>query len=258
MSNDSNSRKFSIRRKIRNIKRLIYQGFQSLKECIFLHKIGILRELAFLSILALIAVIFLQFLYISGLKNDYANLNNAYIDKQSLLEKTDVEIGVLIKDNNKLKEEITEQRKIINEKDEFLKAIKKELNITKEKLTSNQQSVSRGGGDLNNNYNNNEWMKFQMTHYTAFCPTGCTGITATGVDVSNTIYHKGKRVVAVDPKVIPLNSIVQIKKSDGTVIEAIASDTGGKIKGNIIDLLVTNKIVAKEKGRQNVEVRIIR
>src|SRR5690606_1324618 len=46
--------------------------------------------------------------------------------------------------------------------------------------------------------------EFEATFYTAFCPTGCTGITATGIDVRNTIYYEGKRIIAVDPKVIPL------------------------------------------------------
>lgn len=99
---------------------------------------------------------------------------------------------------------------------------------------------------------------FEATHYTAYCPTGCTGVTATGVDVSNTIYHEGKRVIAVDPSVIPLGSTVQVTTSDGSTFEATSQDTGGDIKGNRIDILVGSREEAYQLGRQDVTVKVIK
>lgn len=100
---------------------------------------------------------------------------------------------------------------------------------------------------------------FTATFYTAFCPTGCTGVTATGLDVSNTIYTSdGLRIVAVDPSQIPLGSIVQVSLADGTVFNARAEDTGGAIKGRIIDVLVADRDEAYRLGRQSVRVHIIR
>src|SRR5690625_2647308 len=99
---------------------------------------------------------------------------------------------------------------------------------------------------------------FEATYYSAFCPTGCTGVTATGIDVSNTIYHEGNRIVAVDPSVIPLRSIVHITLANGDSFEAIAGDTGGDIKGNRIDVLVESRSKAYELGRQSATVEIIR
>ncbi len=98
---------------------------------------------------------------------------------------------------------------------------------------------------------------FEATYYTAFCPTGCTGVTATGIDVSNTIYHEGKRIVAVDPSVIPLGSTVQVTTSDGNTFEATSQDTGGDIKGNRIDILVGSREEAYKLGRQDVTVEVI-
>lgn len=95
-----------------------------------------------------------------------------------------------------------------------------------------------------------------LTAYTAYCDTGCTGQTATGLDVSNTIIHEGKRIVAVDPDVIPLGSTVSFTLADGTVINAVAADTGGAIVGNRMDLLVGTKDRAWDIGRQSVEVEI--
>jgi 3D (Asp-Asp-Asp) domain-containing protein len=102
-----------------------------------------------------------------------------------------------------------------------------------------------------------EWTTFEATAYVALCDTGCTGITKTGIDVHNTNLHEGKRVIAVDPSVIPLDSSVDIRLADGTTLEATAQDTGGAIRGNKLDLLVSTEDKAWQFGRQTVEVRII-
>lgn len=99
-------------------------------------------------------------------------------------------------------------------------------------------------------------LAIELTAYTAYCNTGCTGQTATGLDVSSTIYHEGKRIVAVDPDVIPLGSTVAFTLADGTVIDAVAADTGGAIRGNRMDLLVGTKDRAWDIGRQTVEVNV--
>jgi len=62
------------------------------------------------------------------------------------------------------------------------------------------------------------------TSYDKYCK-GCNDITATGMKA-------GYGVVAVDPKVIPLGSKLYIP---GYGL-AVAGDTGGKVKGNKIDL----------------------
>lgn len=70
------------------------------------------------------------------------------------------------------------------------------------------------------------WKKMRVyaTHYDKYC-LGCDEWTAIGM-------RAGKGVIAVDPKVIKLRSKVYIP---GYGL-AVAGDTGGAIKGNIIDL----------------------
>lgn len=75
--------------------------------------------------------------------------------------------------------------------------------------------------------------KFQITHY---APTG--NKTATGT------VPKAGRTIAVDPDVIPLGTHVIIKGH-----EYIAEDTGGVIKGKIIDIFVNSEEEARNKGR---------
>jgi 3D (Asp-Asp-Asp) domain-containing protein len=101
------------------------------------------------------------------------------------------------------------------------------------------------------------WQTFEATAYVALCDTGCIGITKTGIDVRNTTTHKGKRIIAVDPSVIPLDTTVDIRLADGTTFEATAQDTGSAIRGNRLDLLVSTEDRAWDFGRQTVEVRII-
>lgn len=96
---------------------------------------------------------------------------------------------------------------------------------------------------------------YEATFYTASCK-GCTGITATGVDVRHTTQYKGYRVIAAD-KSIPFGTIMRITLADGTVINAIVADRGGGIKGKRLDVLVASHDEAVRLGRQQVTVEFI-
>ena len=76
---------------------------------------------------------------------------------------------------------------------------------------------------------------------------GATGRTATGM-------RAAFGVVAVDPRVIPLGSLLYIEGYGF----AIASDTGGDIKGNRIDLCYDRRRRALNFGRQTVTVHVLR
>ncbi|OGX80707.1 murein transglycosylase [Exiguobacterium sp. SH31] len=77
-------------------------------------------------------------------------------------------------------------------------------------------------------------------------------LTATGHDVTDSIFYNGMRIIAVDPAVIPLGKVVQIEG----IGQAIALDTGGRIKGNIVDLLVDTKSEAINWGRRHVTITL--
>lgn len=91
--------------------------------------------------------------------------------------------------------------------------------------------------------------KMNMTA-TAYHPNCCGspgGLTARG--------EKAQRgQVAVDPRVIPLGSILYIP----TYGYAKASDVGKKIKGNKIDLCFDTREEVKNFGKRKVEVYILR
>lgn len=94
------------------------------------------------------------------------------------------------------------------------------------------------------------------SYYTSTCK-GCSGITATGYDVRGSIYIDGMRVIAVDPNVVSLYSIVEVSTPHET-FEAIALDTGGAIKGHKVDILVADVKTAYSLGRHTVYVKVLR
>ncbi|MRX72944.1 DUF348 domain-containing protein [Bacillus lacus] len=87
------------------------------------------------------------------------------------------------------------------------------------------------------------------TAYTAFC-NGCSGITATGVNLR---ANPGAKVIAVDPRVIPLGTKVHVEGYG----YAIAADTGSAIKGNKIDVFFPDKSTAYRWGNKKVKIKIL-
>ncbi|MGG3599711.1 cell wall-binding protein EntB [Bacillus anthracis] len=75
-------------------------------------------------------------------------------------------------------------------------------------------------------------------------------LTAMGHDLT---ANPNMRIIAVDPKVIPLGSKVWVEGYG----EAIAGDTGSAIKGNRIDVLMGSKSKAMNWRRQTVKVKIL-
>ncbi|MGY5350427.1 3D domain-containing protein [Bacillus subtilis] len=157
---------------------------------------------------------------------------------------------------------ITEEEAALQKKDARIKALEDEVAALKAeaKARSKPEVINESVNETPNakeHAKQSAWQTFEASAYTADCPEGCSGVTATGIDVTGTIYHAGKRIIAVDPSVIALGSAVEIKQADGTTFEAVAQDTGGYIKGAKIDVLVANEADAVQFGRQSVQVRVI-
>ncbi|MBE7121334.1 cell wall-binding protein EntB [Bacillus cereus] len=137
----------------------------------------------------------------------------------------------------KAKEE-AKAREIAKAKEE---AKAKEATKTQEVSKNNIQSVKRE-------------LTVVATAYTADpSENGTYGgrvLTAMGHDLTK---NPNMRIIAVDPKVIPLGSRVWVENYG----EAIAGDTGSAIKGNRIDVLVGSKSSAMNWGRQTVKVKVL-
>jgi len=98
---------------------------------------------------------------------------------------------------------------------------------------------------------NGEYLKKYTMIATAYSPRvietdGNPWVTATGL-------RSGLGVVAVDPNVIPLGSLLYVKGYG----YAVAGDTGGAIKGDIIDVFFYSTDDALQWGRRAVTVYLL-
>lgn len=116
--------------------------------------------------------------------------------------------------------------------------------------TSNNTSsnTSSNGSSSNSNSSTNGYKKELSMTATAY-----TGGTLTAMGLKPVRNPNGMSTIAVDPSVIPLGSKVYIPGYG----YAIASDTGGAIKGNIIDLYMNSESACTSWGRRPVTVYIV-
>lgn len=100
---------------------------------------------------------------------------------------------------------------------------------------------------------------FSVTYYSAFDGTQI-GITAGGTNMANGNIHTsdGYRIVAVDPTVIPMGTIMRITTGKGETFLGKADDTGGVIKGNKIDIAVSSPQAAFRLGRTSAVIEIVK
>lgn len=114
----------------------------------------------------------------------------------------------------------------------------------------NSANNSNANTNNNNSQNNNNLASKGTFTMEA---TAYSGGTVTAMGFKPVRDPNGISTVAVDPSVIPLGSKVFVSGYG----YAIASDTGGAIKGNIIDLYFNSHEECMAFGRQNVTVSLI-
>lgn len=112
---------------------------------------------------------------------------------------------------------------------------------------SNDNANQKEAAPKENNNNAGSWFSVQATGYSTQ-QAGLSTRTATGINLL-----ANPRVIAVDPSVIPLGSLVEVQGMGVYV----AGDTGGAINGRIIDIHFSTVGQALNWGRRNVNVRII-
>lgn len=86
--------------------------------------------------------------------------------------------------------------------------------------------------------------------------------TATAYSVSGETRDgdltKYRRTIAADPAVIPLGSKVRIENAGRYSGVYTVTDTGQKIQGNSVDIYIPSAAAAKEFGKKDVRVRILK
>lgn len=173
--------------------------------------------------------------------------------KQKSTEIAKLEKTIELKDkkNESLEKVIEIKDKQIEGREELIKTLK-ELNQKQKKIIedSNFNAKSKGSDSTTT-----ATINMNASAYIALCSEGCSGKTASGYDVKNTIYYNGMRIIASDLDVLPMYSIVEI---EGFSDRFIVLDTGGAIKGNKIDILFDSHTNAIKFGRKNLKVKVLR
>lgn len=96
------------------------------------------------------------------------------------------------------------------------------------------------------NGNSSRTLEAEATAY-SYTQPGLSFYTATGIDL-----RQNSQVIAVDPSVIPLGTLVEVP---GYGV-AIAGDTGGDIKGNRIDIHYNTVQEVTAFGRRNLTIKV--
>lgn len=152
----------------------------------------------------------------------------------------------IVKENGKEVSRTLLSEKVIQEPQKKIVTVGSKKMVASAQSKKSNVAVSRGNSAAPSG---GKEFYVTATAYTAHC-NGCTGTTATGIDLR---ANPNLKVIAVDPSVIPLGSKVWVEGYG----HAIAGDTGGAIKGKKIDLHVPTKKAAYNFGRRTVKIKVI-
>lgn len=201
---------------------------------------------------------------VSGLKQQLAD--NQEVLSQIAESKVVEEARIQAEAERKARE--AEEAKLAQEKaDKEAKEASKQTNPTNsqekapESSSSNSENTTTPPAESNENAGNNgnsgnnegtgnsggKTMMMESTAY-SYSEAGSSFFTATGLDL-----RQNPMAIAVDPSVIPLGSIVEVQ---GYGV-AVAADTGGAIKGNIIDVHFKTVDECRLWGRRQVQVTVM-
>ncbi len=194
----------------------------------------------------------------NDLHKQVSNLSDLVVNKDKLIDKYLKANEQLESNNQKLSnqvkaqgEEIEGLNQTIKNKNTSIHNLKQQLEKATKKNESPRSQVSRGVSSSNGRV-----LNIEATAYGADCK-GCSGITASGYDVRNTIYYQGLRVVAMDTAIVQMYSIILVQ-TETEIFKAIVLDRGSDIKGYRLDLLTESEEASKSFGRQKVKVTVIR
>lgn len=146
----------------------------------------------------------------------------------------------------------------------IIEEAKVETDTTLTPITTEQKKVKYR--DLAENNPPEEYVKKIEVTATAYCLCKkCCGKTPDNPNYGCThsglkiIPGSGMKVIAVDPKIIPLNSKVYVEGLNGAwdYGNAVAADTGSAIKELKIDLYMDTHTEALEWGRRKVNVYVL-
>ncbi|MGI8640166.1 MAG: 3D domain-containing protein [Pyrinomonadaceae bacterium] len=133
----------------------------------------------------------------------------------------------------------------IDSQENLQQQITQENNPTTQQ-TENQQPEIQQNNEADSDANSEIVSEFRSFRATAYC---LKGRTATGGSVR-------RGIVAADPRILPLGTRIQLNAGSYSGTYTVA-DTGGAVKGRILDIWVPNCAEAIRFGRKTVKVSVL-
>ena len=100
-------------------------------------------------------------------------------------------------------------------------------------------SALAAGGDVNFNG------RYVATAYSV------TGVTASGI-------YTNRHVVAADPSILPIGTIIKIRHAGRYQGEYVVADTGSKIVGHRLDIYMPSTAACMRFGKKTVKVKLVK
>ncbi|TYV58624.1 DUF348 domain-containing protein [Listeria monocytogenes] len=190
-------------------------------------------------------------------KNEQVNFETVYKEDDSLNKgvekvvqegkngKKVVEYKVTFENGKEKKRDVIKENVTSNKTDKVVvRGTKEKVVATPVSNVSTSSATSSSSSSASSTPSGGKTYKMESTAYSG------GGTTAYGINLS---ANPGLKVIAVDPRIIPLGSKVWVEGYG----EAIAGDTGGAIKGNIVDVYFPNESQCYSWGRRMVTVKVL-
>ncbi|HAB9192470.1 TPA: resuscitation-promoting factor [Listeria monocytogenes] len=156
-----------------------------------------------------------------------------------------VEYKVTFENGKENKRDVIKENVTSNKTDKVVvRGTKEKVVATPVSNVSTSSATSSSSSSASSTPSGGKTYKMESTAYSG------GGTTAYGINLS---ANPGLKVIAVDPRIIPLGSKVWVEGYG----EAIAGDTGGAIKGNIVDVYFPNESQCYSWGRRMVTVKVL-
>ncbi|EAG7574046.1 resuscitation-promoting factor [Listeria monocytogenes] len=156
-----------------------------------------------------------------------------------------VEYKVTFENGKEKKRDVIKENVTSNKTDKVVvRGTKEKVVATPVSNVSTSSATSSSSASASSTPSGGKTYKMESTAYSG------GGTTAYGINLS---ANPGLKVIAVDPRIIPLGSKVWVEGYG----EAIAGDTGGAIKGNIVDVYFPNESQCYSWGRRMVTVKVL-
>lgn len=180
-------------------------------------------------------------------------------EQDRLMEQKTVQIEKLKEENTSLTDEVWTLKNKLQDVDARLKTSLETITSLETNSSMMTEQINKLKTELQTKLNGKTYVQTKVFDIKASAYSQSDEEdTADGITFTETKVQDN-RTVAVDPNIIPLGSLLYIE-SDSPLVGGfyVAEDIGGAIKGNRIDIFMSDRNKCFEFGKQQVKVTVLK